>query len=316
MAKPSRRRLGYILTSHMSDLYEIEVSEPSVSHCDCCDGLTVRVTGFVCRQGEAFAIYYAEYSNIHPENEIALLVSIGEWGEESVPSQRAAFYCRVRPVDDSHQVTLGDVADSPWSDVELIGQKLTRAEALAHPLKTTAFELVDAACDEDVSLKGFLQRANCGDPSEPLERSFGAPDEIFALGDDQKARAELGRSFACLDGERFFVRCLLPLQVESYGPWCVGVSIEVSKADYTHVRAVWDDPELYPTLRFAGVAANDLSEELDLPLKLGSQVQLHVTDPDTPPRIESPNAGALAKRISQTWAKAEFESYAIKRGFL
>lgn len=123
-------------------------------------------------------------------------------------------------------------------------------------------------------------------------------------------------SFACLDGERFFVRCLLPVTVEGYGAWCVGVWIEVSKADYTHVRAVWDDPERYPALRFTGVAANNLSEELELPLKLGTKVQLHVADPNTPPRVEAPKTGALAACLSQTWPKADFESYAIKRGFL
>jgi hypothetical protein len=300
----------------MTHEYEIETSDPSISRCDCCAGLTVRLTRFVHRDGDAFAIYYAAYSNNHPDNELAMLVSLGEWGEDSEPRQRAAFYCRVRPTEDSYEVMLADAAQSRWGDVEIIGEKLTREAALRHPWKATAFEVLDEAFVQDRVLRGFIHRAHCGDAAEPLEQSYGAPDDIFALGDERKTRAEVGRNFASLDGARFFVRCLLPVPVEGYGTWSVGVWIEVAKSDYELVRTTWDDPERYPTVRFSGVVANNIANELDLPLPAGTRVQLHVPDPDAPPKVEAPATGELADLLSKTWPKAAFEEYAVARGYL
>ena len=98
----------------MSRVYEIELSDPTTSRCDCCGGLTVRLTRFVYRHGSAFAVYYAAYSNNHPDDELAMLISLGEWGEDSDPAQRVAFYCRVRPTDVSYEVMLGDASNSFW----------------------------------------------------------------------------------------------------------------------------------------------------------------------------------------------------------
>lgn len=296
--------------------YEIEMSEPSTSNCDCCGGLSVRLTRFVHREGDAFAIYYAAYSNNHPDDELAILVSLGEWGEGSEPSQRTAFYCRVRPTEDSYEVMLGDAGQSPWGDVELIGQKLSPEDARQHPWKSTAFEVLDEAFVQDRCLRGFLHRVQCGDAAMPLEKSFQAPDDVFTLGDAENERAELRRNFATLDGTRFFVRCLMPVPVEHYGAWCIGVWIEVEKSDYDEAWKAWDDAELYPTLRFTGVIANDVGADLDLPVAKGSVVHVHVPDPDSPPQVEAPSGGELGALLTKTWPKAAFETYAVARGFL
>lgn len=186
----------------MATRYRIEMSDPTASHCECCSGLSVRLTRFVYRDGDAFAIYYAAYSNNHPENLLSFLVSIGEWGEGCQPDQRASFFCQVRPAKRSYEVMLADAAESPWGDAALIGQKLSREQAIQHPLKATAFEILDHAFETDRSLVGFLRRAECKDSAAPLEWSFNSPDDIFALGQERENRAVLGRSFASLDVNR------------------------------------------------------------------------------------------------------------------
>ncbi len=300
----------------MANAYEIEMSEPKTSRCDCCGGLTVRLTRFVSRDGDAFAIYYATYSNNHADNELAMLVALGAWGDDTSPAQRAAFYCRVQPTEDSYEVMLGDADQSPWSGAAIVGQKLSREQALRHPWKATAFEVLDDAFAQDPSLRGFLLRVQCGDPAVPLEHGFEAPDDIFALGEAKEGRAKLGRCFASLDGERFFVRCLLTAPVETYGSWSLGLWVEVAKADYDHVRTVWDDPVEYPRLRFSGVAANVVDPALALPIALGSGVELSVTDPDVPPRVVAPASGELGALIATPWPRLEFEKWAVARGFL
>jgi hypothetical protein len=41
--------------------------------------------------GDARAVYYAQFSNNHPDGVVAMLVSIGEWGEGTTPADRVAF---------------------------------------------------------------------------------------------------------------------------------------------------------------------------------------------------------------------------------
>jgi len=300
----------------MANAYEIEMSEPKTSRCDCCGGLTVRLTRFVSRGGDAFAIYYAVYSNNHADNELGMLVALGDWGDDADPAQRAAFDCRVRPTADSYDVMLGDAAQSPWAGAAIVGQKLSREQALQHPWKATAFEVLDDAFAQDPSLRGFLLRVQCGDPAVPLEHGSHAPDDIFALGEAKEGRAELGRTFASLDGERFFARCLLTAPVETYGSWSLGLWVEVAKADYDHIRAVWDDPEAYPRLRFSGIVANVVDPSLALPIALGDRVELFVPDPDAPPHVAAPARGALAALIATPWPRLAFETWAVARGFL
>jgi hypothetical protein len=296
--------------------YEIEMSDPSASTCECCGGLSVRLTRFVYRNGDAFGIYYAAYSNNHPDNELAVLLSLGEWGEGSDPSQRTAFYCRVRPTDDSYEVMLGDAAQSAWSDAAVVGAKLSREDALRHPWKDAAFEVLDEAFERDRSLRGFLHRAHCGDTAVPLERVYLAPEDIDALDDKTKGRAEVRRHFATLDGKRFFVRCLLSVPVEGYGTWSVGLWVEVARSDYDRVKKAWRDPDEYPTLKFTGTLANDVGKDLGLPVAPGSKVQLCVPNAGSIPTIAAAGSGELTALLSQTWPRAAFEEYAVAHGFL
>lgn len=304
------------MTEAVAPAYSIEFAEPSTFNCDCCGGLTVRLTRFVFKDRDAFAVYYAAYSNNHAENELGMLVSLGEWGEGSEPAQRVAFYCRVRPTDDSYEVMLGDAADSAWGDVEIMGEMLSRDAARQHRWKATAFEVLDDAFVQDPSLIGFLHRVHCGDAATPLEKNFGLPDDVFALGDEAKGRAEIGRSFVALDASRFYVRCLLSLPVESYGDWNIGLWVEVSKNDFNHLRKVWDDPIEYPKVKFSGILSNDLVADVDLPIEIGAELQFHILHPDRPPIVLSSTDGQISQLLSRTWSKSEFETYAVAHGFL
>jgi len=300
----------------MSTPYEIELSEPQASKCSCCDGLVVRMTRFVSRHQDAFAVYYAKYSNLHPANQVSLLISLGEWGEDSDPSQRVAFHCLVRITDTAYEVALEDASDPLWKDAAFVGRHLSREAALRHRWKATVFEVLDEAFARDPSLCGFLHRVRCGNAAIPLERNFQLPDAVAALGDDRDARTRVDGSFVVLDSTRFFIRCLLPIPVEHYGFWSVGLWIEVSQGDFNHALTVWNDPDEYPKLHFSGSIANEVATDLDLPIAWGARVELHVTDADQAPRIAASTDRELSSVLSTTWSQASFEQYAVSRGFL
>ncbi len=296
--------------------YEIEQVEPSMARCDCCDGLSVRLTRFVYRDGDAYAIYYSAYTNAHPGKELAMLVSLGGWGEGSSPSQRVAFYCHVRPTAASFEVALGDAATSSWSHAEIVGEKLSADQAREHPWKESAYEVLGEALSRDVVLKGFATRYRCGALEVPLEHSFGAPDDIFALGDGRDERVMQKGGFAVLDDARFFLRCLLPIPVERYGTWCVGLWVELTRADYEEAKGAWNDPPRYASLRCSATIANDLQVALDLPVRRGDAVELYVSDPDAIPMLRSEGDNAVRALLAKEWQATAFEAYAVSRGFL
>lgn len=300
----------------MPSPYEIERSEPTRSRCGDCGGLTVQLTRFVRRDGDAHAVYYARYSNDHPDAEVAVLVSIGAWDEGAPPADRRAFYGRVRPMEGEPGVRLEDAATSPWADVARLGRMLSRAEALAHPDKAEAFAILDAGFKRDPSLRGFLARAACSDPKRPLEFGFGAPDDVFALGRAAGDRVDRTEAMIVLDRRRFFVRCLVPVPVEGYGDWSVGAWIEIGGDDYLRIADAWDDREAYPALRFRGRLANEGRREPGLPLPIGAEVEVAVADPDQPPHVVDASDPALHGLLTRAWSRDEFEAYAVARGFL
>jgi hypothetical protein len=297
--------------------FELEFAEPHLEGpCPCCGGLTVRGTGFVTVDDGAYAIYYVRYANAHPDDELALIVSIGDFSEGSSESEREAFYCRLRPRDGSYALMLDDAGRSPWSEVALLGRKLTRDEAREHPLKETLFALTDAIGGSDPRVRGFFQRVACGDTATPLERTFDMPDEVWDIPiAEREKRAQIGKSFIQLDGDRCFVRALLGLPIEHYEEWSIGVWVEVEAATFQRARDAWHDPAQYLSLDFEGVLANDLGP-LDLPAPRGIVVRVRARKADEALRIEDSAHAALRARCREPWDQREFERYAVGRGFL
>lgn len=298
-------------------IFELEFAEPHIgAPCPCCGGLTVRGTGFVTVEDDAYAVYYVTYANNHPEGELALIVSIGDWSEDADEGTREAFYCRLRPADGSYQLMLDDADQSPWANESLLGRKLSREQARAHPLKTTVFSLTDEIGSNDPRVVGYFARAACGDTSVPLEHNFALPDDLWALPqEDRDGRIESGRNFARLDNSRHFIRVLLRFDVEHYEDWSVGLWVEVAREVYDEVYAAWDDTVRYSATRFTGALANDLNP-FDLPGAAGVVVTVHVADPQQPPHILESQDAALEQMRKKKWDRSSFEAHAVARGLL
>lgn len=124
--------------------------------CVCCGGRTTALTRFVYRDGDAYAIYYAQFSVDHPKRVVVATVSLGEWGEDSTPEQRVAFAFEIRANKNEYQVGLIDAKGSPWRESILIGRTLNRSEALTHPLINELFHITDHIVIEDASIHQYL----------------------------------------------------------------------------------------------------------------------------------------------------------------
>lgn len=137
-------------------MLEIEFEEPSTFTCECCGGITSRLTRFVYQDDDAFAVYYALFSDGHRDNGVVGIVSLGEWGEDGIPSSRVAFAFRLWEGQDNFNVTITDANESDWSDVEILGRKLSREDALAHPWINDVYHITDHMTDEDPEIREFF----------------------------------------------------------------------------------------------------------------------------------------------------------------
>jgi hypothetical protein len=101
-------------------------------------------------------VYYAAFSDNHPDRYVSVIVSLGEWGEGSQPSDRVAFGLRIRAAKAEYQVMVIDAGATQWGDVDLLGRMLTRKQALKHRWLKEAFHISDHIVMEDQDVKAYL----------------------------------------------------------------------------------------------------------------------------------------------------------------
>lgn len=65
-------------------MLRIEFEPPEHSLCECCGKTTTRLTRFVYKNDDAYAVYYANFTPQHPEKVLRGLISLGEWGDDNV----------------------------------------------------------------------------------------------------------------------------------------------------------------------------------------------------------------------------------------
>ena len=95
---------GFLALTDVTRYIEIEFEPPSESRSECCGNTTTRLTCFVYRDGDAYAIYYVGCTPEHDEERVSGLIGLGEWGKEGGPADRLAFFGRpgqlqCRPVE-------------------------------------------------------------------------------------------------------------------------------------------------------------------------------------------------------------------------
>jgi hypothetical protein len=118
--------------------------------------MTIHLTRFILRDGDAYAVYYAKYSDNHAERIVQVALSVGQWWQGTTPADRTAFARTLRSGPANYEVMVCDSATSPWKHVDLLGTMLDRREALAHPLIHEVFHITNHIFAEDLALKAYL----------------------------------------------------------------------------------------------------------------------------------------------------------------
>jgi hypothetical protein len=110
--------------------------------CDDCGAPQTRITGFVLRDGGAYAVYFASCYH-HDGHEVWIDAIFSPTWLDDV-DDHYTFGCRVGPIEgqDEPAASMVDAA-SIRSDSALFGHKLSREEGLAHSQVDEFWELVD-----------------------------------------------------------------------------------------------------------------------------------------------------------------------------
>lgn len=137
-------------------MIELEFEEPTIESCECCGNEMVRFTRFVYQDGDAFAVYYAKFTRSHDDKVVYGLLSLGEWGEGSEPQNRKAFPFKIWTNETHFQVGLTEGDESPWNDVEYLGEILNRQEALKHPWIKDVFHITDHMVADDKQIVDYF----------------------------------------------------------------------------------------------------------------------------------------------------------------
>ena len=138
-------------------MIEIELTEPKKSTCECCGGTSISLTRFVYKDDDAFAIYYAAFSDNHPENAVIAVISIGSWESDSVPPDRVAFPFQIWEGEKNFNVGLMNASESPYNGINLLGKMLDREEALEHPWIEDVFHITDHITTDDTEIINFFK---------------------------------------------------------------------------------------------------------------------------------------------------------------
>ncbi|CAD0008073.1 MULTISPECIES: hypothetical protein [Flavobacterium] len=133
-------------------MIRIEFEEPILEVCDCCNNETIKLTRFVYKNEDAFAIYYLRFTKSHDDQFAIGIISIGDWGTDDEPKNRFSFPFRIWIGDnDEYQIGLMDKEESPWNH-KILGYILDRKEALDHPWIKEVFHITDHIVMEDKEL--------------------------------------------------------------------------------------------------------------------------------------------------------------------
>lgn len=138
------------------------------TRCACCGSVSRTVHGFIYKEGDAYAVYYAGWSEGHPDRGVTMAIAVGEWGEQSDASVRVSVGVEARTTASEIQFAVLDPEQSPWARTDLLGTMLTRPTALAHPMLPAIFELAEHIVTNDERVASFL---DVGSGSRLCQRS-------------------------------------------------------------------------------------------------------------------------------------------------
>jgi hypothetical protein len=121
-------------------------------------------------------------------------------------------------------------------------------------------------------------------PATDTELAFRRPDVIAALTEvERSSRCKEDDDLCVLDGEKFFVRGTIPLNVHAQADtYAIGAWAEVALTDFQKILELWSDENQVLTPAFRGTLANQIPATLH---SFGCALEIKLAGPTTRPHL-------------------------------
>jgi hypothetical protein len=125
--------------------------------CECCGTAKRRVWGFVSKNGDAHAVYYALLNVIEERPRIGLTLSVGPWWEGTEPSQRSWVHLEVWPEEDGAHMRICEPEKSNFYPWEKGGKPMNREVAKQSDVIEEIWAVADFVVAEDPAVSSYLE---------------------------------------------------------------------------------------------------------------------------------------------------------------
>ena len=131
-----------------------------VKTCAQCGMQYPQVHGFLYRDGNAWAVYWAELYKDHPnhpEPRVVLTIALGDdWSEGADPSKRAWAQLDAWPHEDKDEIQMAFTDPQGSLDAVAFGHPLSREVVLTHPLKDSFLTAADEIVYRDTRVSALM----------------------------------------------------------------------------------------------------------------------------------------------------------------
>ena len=155
----------------MSD-YSLETGEYIYRlTCKCCGKEKNRVWGFVSKNGDAHAVYYALLNVTEEEPRVGLTLSVGPWWEGTDQLRRSWVHLDVWPEEDGIHMNIRDPKESNFYPWEKGGTGLTREEAKLSSVIQEIWSVADFVADTDPAVSSYLDGSDIAAKGRELRQA-------------------------------------------------------------------------------------------------------------------------------------------------
>jgi hypothetical protein len=142
-------------------MYAIELNDWIKSfECSCCGEQSMTVWGWVSKDGVAHAVYFVGLMTGHTQPSVRLSLSIGGWGvdhpDENHVEGRNWVYIEARPTATSYEMMVREPEESFYFGKGLLGQPISRTDALARREIDEFFAVADHIAFNDPAVMSYL----------------------------------------------------------------------------------------------------------------------------------------------------------------
>jgi len=138
-------------------MFSLELGEEiSNKTCSCCGEQYKSVVGFIKRDDDAYAVYFATLQTGHKDITVGLTVSVGTWWDDTALDDRHWIYLTVKPSPTNFNMRIEEPDSSPHVNFKPLGIALSREEALSSNLKDDFFAVADYVVLEDPAVNSYL----------------------------------------------------------------------------------------------------------------------------------------------------------------